>query len=203
VFDVALVVAGLAVLGWSLLAGAGGGAAVVVGVCLLLLGVALPARAALRAGRSRRVARREREAVGSGLALDVADPSLNTLVASYEGLRTAAGLPGVAVGTEAVEAGHAALLEVASLLAGRTPTTDEERAYVDRRTAAIRDLTAQLSRRYRDWQRSRPAAEPMADKTAAVVRARDELEAATGTGAVTELERLRVGLGGKDRHDGS
>jgi hypothetical protein len=200
ILDAALVAAGLALLGASLLANAGGAAAV-VGLCLLVLGVALPARASIQAGRSRRTARQERQAIGSGLALDLADPSLNTLAASYEELRTAAGLPGVPVGREAVEAGHAALLEVASLLGGRTPETDEERVYVNRRTAAIRDLTAAMARQYHDWRQDHLAVEPPAAETAAVVRARDELEAVTGTGAVTELKRLRADLAGEARRD--
>jgi hypothetical protein len=201
-FDAALVVVGLALLAWSVLGAAGAGVAV-VGVVLLVLGVALPARAVLRAGRARRVAQRERAALASGLALDVSDPSLNTLVASYEWLRTAAGLPGVPgdQGWQALEAAHAALLEVASLLDGRPPQTEDEHAYVDRRTAAIRDLTAELSKRYRGWRRRRQVRSTPMDQTAAVVRARNDLEAATGTGAVTELERLRVSFAAEDRSD--
>jgi hypothetical protein len=201
-FDAALVAVGLALLAWSALLGAGAGVAV-LGVVLLVLGVALPARAVLRASRATRAAQRERAALESGLALDVSDPSLNTLAASYEWLRTAAGLPGVPadLGRASVDAAHAALLEVASLLAGRTPQTEDEQAYIDRRTAAVRDLSAELSKRYRGWRRRRLIRSGPPDETAAVVRARNELEAVTGTGAVPELRRLRVSLGGGDRSD--
>ena len=204
-FDVVLVVGGLLLVGWSWLTG-GSGPWIAVGVGMIVLGVALPARSAVRAARARRVARREERALGTGLALDVADPSVGTLAGSYDALVHAAGLPGVTNGREVIAAGHAAVLEVASLLGGRPPLTDEERAYVDRRTLAIRDLTAQLSRTYRVWRRGRQleqqdATQEARDRAAAVANARAELEATTGTGAVEELARLRADLDGKDGPD--
>ena len=207
VFDVVLVVGGIVLVAWSWLIG-GSGPWIAIGVGMIVLGVALPARSALRAARARRIARREERALSTGLALDVSDPSVGTLAGSYDALVHAAGLPGVANGGEVIGAGHAAVLEVASLLGGRAPLTDEERAYVDRRTLAIRDLTAQLSRTYRVWRRGRhleqqDVTQEARDHAAAVATARAELEASTGTGAVEELERLRADLGGRDGPDAS
>ena len=168
-----------------------------------MLGVALPARSAFRVARARRVASREERALSTGLALDVSDPGVGTLASSYDALVHAAGLPGVTKGREVIDAGHAAVLEVASLLGGRRALTDEERAYVDRRTQAIRDLTAQLSRTNRVWRRSRlpdpqDVTQEERDHAAAVANARQELESATGSSAVDELERLRTSLSGEE-----
>jgi len=206
-FDAALVAAGLVLVAWTLLAG-GSGPWIGIGIVAIMLGVALPARSAFRAARARRMARREERALHTGLALDVCDPSVGTLAGSYDALVHAAGLPGVTTGREVIDAGHAAVLEVASLLGGRPPLTDEERAYVDRRTQAIRDLTAQLSRTNRVWRRGRmrdpeDATQDARERAAAVARARQELESATGTGAVEELERLRTSLSAEEPRDAS
>lgn len=199
-FDAALIAGGLALVAWSVVAGGTGLG--VLGVVLLVLGVALPARSLMRAGRARRIAGRERAAMSSGAALDVSDPAVGALVAAYESLRLAAGLPGAGTGPEAIEAGHAALLEVVSLLGPRPPVDDAERGYVDDRTAAIRDLTAALTRRQRSWRRRQRTPEADArqadERAAAIVRAREELEAATGSSSVAELDELRTRL---DRED--
>jgi hypothetical protein len=78
----------------------------------------------------------------------------------------------------------------------RPPLTDDERAYIERRTQAIRDLAALLVRSSRAWQRARlrDGADVTADarrRAAAVAKAREELESTTGVGAVDEIERLR------------
>ena len=207
VFDAALVVAGLVLIMWSWLAG-GSGPWIGIGIVAIILGIALPARSAFRLARARRVARREERALSTGLALDVSDPSVGTLAGSYGALVHAAGLPGVTNGREVIDAGHAAVLEVASLLGGRPPLTDEERAYVDRRTQAIRDLTAQLSRTNQVWRRSRlhdpeDVTQEARDHAAAVAKAREELESATGSSAVDELERLRASIGTEEPRDAS
>ncbi|MEI7742470.1 MAG: hypothetical protein WCK58_01835 [Chloroflexota bacterium] len=203
VFDVVLVVAGAGLIAWSFLGG-GAGPWFAIGVGLVVLGIALPARSLLRAAGARRAARRDSRLLGSGIPLDLSDASVGALAGSYEALVHAAQLPGVTTGAASVEAAHAAVLEAASLLGGRPPLTDEERAYVERRTRAIRDLASQLLKVSRAWQRSRLAdgadvtAEAL-ERAAAVVKAREALEAGAGVGAVDELERIRARLRGDPR----
>ena len=197
-FDIVLVVGGLGLVAWSWLTG-GAGPWFIIGVTAIVLGVALPARSLVRATREQRIVRRQRRVLRTGHALDASDATVGALVGSYDSLQHAATLPGVPVGSAAVEAGHAALLEVASLLDGRPPLSDEEREYVERRTRAIRDLTAQIVRGSRAWQRARmrddaDVTQGARERAAAVARAREELEAGTGVGAVDELERLRTRL---------
>jgi hypothetical protein len=205
-FDVALVVIGLALLAWSWI-GAGTGPWIGFGIGALVLGLALPTRSLFRVARARRIARREQKALATGLALDVSDARVAALAGSYEALLHAATLPGVTVGLEAVTAGHAAVLEVASLLGGRPPLSDEELAYVDRRSEAIGDLTAQLAKSYNARGRAyrnateRDVTQDARERAAAVAKAREELESTTGVGAVQDLERLRLTLGGGDGHD--
>jgi hypothetical protein len=205
-FDVVLVVGGIALVVTSWLTG-GTGPWFVIGVIAIVLGVALPARSLVRATREQRIVRRQRRVLRTGHALDASDPTVGALVGSYDSLQHAATLPGVPVGSAAVEAGHAALLEVASLLDGRPPLSDEEREYVERRTKAIRDLTAQIVRGSRAWQRARmrddaDVTEGARERAAAVARAREELEVGTGVGAVDELERLRTRLRDGDSDEG-
>lgn len=198
-FDLALIAIGIGLVAWSWISG-GGGPRFVIGIVVLVLGIALPARSVVRVARARRVARTERRILRTGHALDTSDPSVGTLAGSYDALVHAAGLPGVRDGQAAIEAGHAAVMEVASLLQGRPPLTDDERAYIERRTQAIRDLAALLVRSSRAWQRARlrDGTDVTADarrRAAAVAKAREELEATTGVGAVEEIERLRARIG--------
>jgi hypothetical protein len=198
VFDVVLVVAGLALIGWSFVS-SGVGPWFAIGVGLIILGIALPARSLLRVAGARRSMRREQRLLRSGAALDISDPVVGALAGSYDALVHASQLPGVSVGQASVEAGHSAVMEVASLLGGRPPLTDEERGYVERRTQAIRDLAAQLMRASRSWQRSRmrdgtDVTAEARERAAAVVRAREDLEAGTGAGAIDELARIKSQL---------
>jgi hypothetical protein len=200
IFDVILVVAGIALIVWSAVIG-GGGPWFAIGVVSLILGFALPARSLVRAATVRRSARRRTRVLRTGVALDVTDTAVAELVDAYETLRQSAALPDVTVSVSgrALEAGHAALLEVASLLEGRRPVTGEERTYVERRTIAIRGLVLDLVDADRTWRRSMASqsaagTETARERAAAVVRAREELEATAGVGAVDELDRLRAEL---------
>jgi len=202
-FDVALVVAGVALIAWSFASG-GTGPWFAIGIGLVILGIALPARSLLRAAGARRAARRDSRILRGGTPLDTSDATVGALAGSYEALVHAAKLPGITTGARAVEAAHAAVLEVASLLSGRRPLTAEERAYVERRTKAIRDLASQLLRASRAWQRSRLAdgvdvTAAARERAAAVVLAREALEAGAGVGAVDELERLSAQLRAEPR----
>jgi hypothetical protein len=194
-FDLALIAIGIGLVAWSWISG-GGGPWFVIGIVVLVLGIALPARSVVRVARARRMARTERRILRTGRALDTSDPAVGTLAGSYDALVHAAGLPGVSDGQAAIEAGHAAVMEVASLLQGRPPLTDDERAYIERRTQAVRDLAALLVRTSRAWQRARlrddvDVTVDARRRAAAVAKAREELEATTGVGAVEEIERLR------------
>jgi hypothetical protein len=206
-FDALLILVGIALVAWSWLS-EGTGPWFGIGITAIVLGVALPARSLLRAARSRRIARREARVLRAGRALDTSDASVGTLAGSYDALLHAAALPGTSAGPGAIAAGHAALLEVVSLLHGRPPLTEEELAYVDRRTEAVRDLTVALvaaNRRWhrivlQDWEDSTADARRRA---AAVVRAREELESKTGVGAVEELQRLEAELRSRADGDGA
>ena len=197
-FDVVLVLGGLALVAWSWLSG-GAGPWFIIGVTAIVLGVALPARSLVRATRQRRIVRRQRRVLRGRACARRLGRDRRGARRVIRWLEHAATLPGVPAGSAAVEAGHAALLEVASLLDGRPPLSDEECEYVERRTRAIRDLTAQLVRGSRAWQRARmrddaDVTEGARERAAAVARAREELETGTGVGAVDELERLREQL---------
>ena len=206
VFDVVLVIVGAGLIAWSFVSG-GAGPWFAIGVGLIILGVALPARTLLRAAGARRAARRDNRILRAGTALDISDPVVGALAGSYDTLVHAAQLPGVSVGAASVEAGHAALLEVASLLGGRPPLNDEERAYIERRTGAIRDLAGQLMKTSRAWQRARlhdgtDVTAEAREHAAAIVQAREALEADTGVGALDELERIRTQLREASGHGG-
>lgn len=110
----------------------------VVAVACLALGLALPGHAALLLALRRRADRRRRAVLDRGTVLDVSAPPVRRLVAAYQRLeRTAeAGM--------ARDAGHQALIEVATLLAGRPPSRGEEE-YVAARAEAISALADRLA----------------------------------------------------------
>src|SRR5690606_10190225 len=124
--DALLVALGLGLLGWRL---AGGPAvALVGGVAALGLGCVLPVR-----WLAQRVRRRRRNAIArTGVPLHAGHEATARLVRAYDGL-------GAAASTAEVAAAHGALLEVATLLRGRPPGSDRERAYVTERAVAIED----------------------------------------------------------------
>ncbi|GAA4629157.1 hypothetical protein GCM10023196_048700 [Actinoallomurus vinaceus] len=110
----------------------------VVAVACLALGLALPAQAAVLRGARRRALRRHTKALHRGVLLDVSHPAVRRLVTAYGRLRRTAG-PGIAL-----DAGHLALVEVATLLHGRPPGTDEV-DYVARRAEAVSALADRLA----------------------------------------------------------
>ncbi|MFL6053501.1 MAG: hypothetical protein ACJ72W_11370 [Actinoallomurus sp.] len=110
----------------------------VVAVACIALGVVLPAQAAvLRVVRRRRL-RRYARALDRGTPLDVSDASVRRLVAAYGRLRRTAG-PGMAL-----DAGHLALVEVATLLGGGPPR-EEQVDYIVRRAEAVSALADRLT----------------------------------------------------------
>ena len=153
---------------WMLACGAGA----------FVLGALLPLRTFWRrAARARRTARL-RAAVGDGSLLRCDDPSVARLVAAHD--RCLANAAGIVtwrrVQVDAVA--HGALLEVATLLAGRAPVLASQVADVTARTMALEHL-----------------ADALADPTTGAAAsagpgARAELEPVAGGSAVVAAEAL-------------
>ncbi|WP_433173574.1 hypothetical protein [Actinoallomurus sp. CA-150999] len=110
----------------------------VVAVACLALGLVLPTQAAVLRVMRRRALRRHAKALHRGEPLEVSHPAVRRLVTAYERLRRTTG-PGIAL-----DAGHLALVEVATLLHGRPPR-DEEVDYVARRAEAVSALADRLA----------------------------------------------------------
>ena len=202
VFDVGLIVAGIGLLAWGVISTSGG--ALVLGLMAIVLGLALPGRAALRRVRDRRRRRTQRHIIGDGTLLDVSNPVTAALAAAYSQLVDAARDPEMG-GDSAITAAHLALVEVATLLEGRPPD-EGERAYVDRRTEAI-DETREALVAAAAASRERRSIEPSPDETAARIwaaarlRAREELESVHRVGSVDLLASVREGLREERGHD--
>lgn len=178
--DAALVAGGAAVVAWSVL-GSPPVAVTVAGVAALGLGCILP----LRSGWRWLVGRRQARA--ALLSLD--DPEVARLVEAYEALDD------VPATTDAARAAaHGAMLEVASLLDGRTPASDAERRYVAARTTAVEGLVAAL--------RELELAGPVIDGQPApdlVVEAREELDALGGVSALSRLDDVTAEVRARGR----
>jgi len=124
----------------------------VIGAGALILGLVLPVRSALVAASKNRRSHRLSSAVGSGTPLRVDDESVTRLAAAYHALLDESSQGAVAA-PEAAILGHQAVLEVATLLQGRSATTPAEREYVEERVAALAGLRV-------DLVAARPSAEP-------------------------------------------
>jgi hypothetical protein len=176
--DAALVAGGGAVVAWSLL-GSPPVAATVAGVVALGLGCILPLRSAWRwvAGRRR---------AGAGHLLRVDHDLLARLIAAHDAV------DGVAAPTgEARAAAHGAVLEVASLLEGRTPASKGETRYVAARVSALEALVAALQ----DLDDGgAPAVAPDL-----VVEAREELDALGGVSALSRLDDVTAEIRARGR----
>jgi hypothetical protein len=162
----------------------------VVGAVAFALGAILPLRTFWRrAADGRRVARL-RSMIGDGVVLRTDHPAVSALIASHDRcIGAAAGLPAwrrVQVDSVA----HAALTEVATLLAGRSPAVEAEVRYATERTRALDALSAALVQAIgRD-----PV--PDADERRALVDARGEVEQIAGGSAVLDAETLARSLRG-------
>jgi hypothetical protein len=197
-FDLVLMVGGAGLLGWAILAGAAAWVAVVAGVAIVL-GMALPARSLVRRYRGAAASRRRRSAERRGYLLDVTSTSTAELLRAYEALVEAAALPGSVYSGRALDAGHLALVEVATLLGGAPPDGPAQDAYVGKRTAAISELTGRLVAAHERWREEQLAGEAAEAErrqrwVAAVTQARDELQAEDRYGSLAQLERLTTRL---------
>lgn len=160
-FDLAMAVIGLALLITGLVSTKTW--LVLVGVVAIALGAILPARWVWRRSRSTRTARATDALAGLGTVLVISDPVVADLVATYDDLWSMAEFltPSAIVAVQG--AAHQAMAEVASLLDGSAPATDEERVYAVARCDAMRDLldattTAEPVESKLDHRRSRIAA---------------------------------------------
>ncbi len=198
VLDVVLLVVAAALLLWALVGGASGWV-VAVAIVLGILGLALPARAGLRAVRDRLDARRLRVAGRRGYLLDVTAGATADLVDAHDAVLAAAALPGSVHAGRAPEAAHLALLEVASLLHGLPPEGETQAEYVARRTRALRGLARELEAAHQRLIAAREegvAAEAARRSrlVAAVTGAREELQAEDRRSSMAQLERLTMRL---------
>lgn len=161
----------------------GGGAALVgglaggpvwlvgVGVVAVALGAILPARALWRGLSRRRLAARRSAVLGEGTPLRVTAGPVADLVDAHGALLA---LPDV--GPEALGAAHAAIADVAEVLAGSAPTDAEEAAFVADRAAALRALVDRLAGSADEVRRARLAARQEVDRV----------------GGTSSLDRLRA-----------
>ncbi len=193
--DVTLIIAGAALLAWVAV-GSGPSAALVGGLVAIGLGCVLPARSLWRAAGRHRERRRRRALLASGMRLDVTSDASGRLVAAYEALLVRSARVDPDVAGAAIAAAHGALVEVASLLAGRVPAPGRERDYVEQRASAVERLASALGDPAVPPDSAEPYAEP--SPAAAVVEARDELDSMTGTSTVTRLEELAAEAQARD-----
>lgn len=144
-FDAILAIGGAGLLVWAWI-GTAPGIVTVVGVAALALGCILPIRSAWRRAHQQRERRRREGLLQQGVPLDVSTPGTAALVDEYEMLLGLATGPGHGRGFDdpAISAAHSALLEVASLLKGRAPSSERQVDYVDKRTAALAALVVAL-----------------------------------------------------------
>jgi hypothetical protein len=141
--DAVLIVVGAGLIGWSLLVNQSGGW-LALGIIALLLGLALPLSSVRRSMRGRRNAKRTQRLLAAGSPLDTTHIATIHMLSAYDDLVQATARDRSSDATDALAAGHLALTEVASLLHGRAPQVPAEITYINRRTAAIRELDRAL-----------------------------------------------------------
>ncbi len=185
--DATLIAGGGALLAWTLL-GAAPAIATVAGGIALGLGCILPLRAVWRGVAGRRRSKR----LTRGVAMRADEPALARLVTAYDAL-DALGVTSAA----ARAAAHGAVLEVASLLAGRLPATDSERHYVAARVTAVEQLAEAL--RELPVPVAGSAEEPAGVEPGLMVAAREELDA-LGVSALSHLEGVTADERARGRH---
>lgn len=197
-FDAALLVLGASLLAWAILTRASG-FPLFLAIAAMILGLALPARTLVRAFRRRAAARNQRSAARRGYLLDISHPATAALVAAHAELLEAGALPGSAYSDRAIEAGHLALVEVASLLVGSPPTAGAQVHYIDRRLRAIETLTRQLRASHQALLAGQAAEAARQARRAhlretAITEAREELQAADHFGSLDQAGRLTARL---------
>jgi hypothetical protein len=180
--DAALIAGGGAVVAWAVV-GSPPVAAAVAGAVALGLGCILPVRSLWRWAAGRR-----RPAGGLGVPLRSDHHLLARLVGAYTALDAMAATP-----PEARGAAHGALLEVATLLGGRTPASDAEARYVAARAEGVERLVAAVE----ELEAGPVEGEGPAPEL--VVEAREELDALGGMGALARLDDVTADIEGRGR----
>jgi hypothetical protein len=175
----AAVIAGLTSLvpGWVLAAGA----------IAFVLGAVLPLRTFWRRAGDARRAARLRSAIGSGTVLRTDHPAVAELVAAHDRCVAAAAGSAAERRVQVAAVTHAAVAEVASLLAGRPVVLAAEVGYVQERTRALDAVTAALAA---------PADGGDAAERRTRVDARAEVERLAAGSAVRDAEELARSLRG-------
>ena len=160
------------------------------GVIAVVLGAILPLRSLWRRVDSGRQSRLLHAAIGDGVVLRADDPRVEELLAAHQrALDTAARLA-VAPRARVAAVAHAAVLEVASLLAGRAPALETEVEYVSARVRALHDLAAAAADpRSGDGER---------DRRQARADARVEVERLAGGSSIADAAALSRELLGTD-----
>jgi hypothetical protein len=162
----------------------------VLGALAAVLGAILPVRAvARRLGEGRRGAR-VRAVIGDGHLLRRDHPATERLLREHDAVIERATRLVEPARTRVLSVAHASLTEVATLLVGRSPTTDEERAYVAARSDALRELAATLA--------DPRVGDADAERRRAVAQARQEVEEISGASSVLDAEAIRWDLLGTD-----
>jgi hypothetical protein len=179
------VAAGSLILGWPVWALAGG--IVAIGV-----GCVLPIRSLARRVTKRRGARRASSLLSQGEPLDVTHRNTAALAESYERVVAIASTADRAMSLSVIGAAHAAVTEVATLLAGRAPTSAIESEYVDTRVAAITELARAL--------RDAEATHRPPHTADSVAETRMELES-SGFNSLARLRDLTDEIHGRDDVD--
>lgn len=197
-------------LGWILPIGVLG----TLGWIALVLGIALPLQAGVRAVRGRRRVSKARRLLATGYPLDLSTRESRALINAYERVLaitdgTARERPGNVPPDRAADAraaAHRALVEAASLLDGRAPSVAAERTYLRKRTDAMNALAGALT------ASSQAAADAEAadadadrderdERAAAVALAREELELETGLGSLAQMAQVAERIRGSRRDD--
>jgi hypothetical protein len=162
----------------------------VCGVAAIGLGAVLPLRSLWRRAGSARRSSRLQSLLGEGALLRVDDRSITQLLAAHQRLLAASVSLAPAPRARVDDVAHSALLEVASLLGGRAPSTESEIEYIAARTRALGELAIVLADpRVGDGER---------DRRRALVEARREVEQLAGSSSLVDASDLSRELLGPD-----
>jgi hypothetical protein len=160
------------------------------GVAAVALGAVLPLRSLWRRAGAARRSRRLQSLLGDGVLLRIDHSSIEQLLAAHHRLLTLAASLATAPRSRVQTVAHSALLEVASLLAGRQPVAEGELDYIAARSHALEDLCSTVADpRVGDGER---------DRRRAIVEARHEIEELAGSSSVIDASDLSRELLGTD-----
>lgn len=188
-FDAVLVMGGLG----AIVGGQVASLPAVVTVCgaaAVGLGAILPLRSLSRRIASARRARRFRSVLGDGVLLRTDHQTVEQLLGAHRQLLSVTPQLAAAPRERVRAVAHDALVEVASLLGGRSPGAQAEVDYVVARCRALADLAATIADpRVGDGE---------SDRRRAFVEARHEVEQLSGSSSLTEASGLARELLGTD-----